>query len=461
MHTRKLGYFRTLVAAAVGRLAVKASAVGPLIARMMLGQPVWPGRDFEKLAREGYQQNPVVCACIALIAKAVADIPWCMYEGRGAKAKEIEEHEFFDLMQRPNPGQDRAAFLRAFISYYLLTGNAYAERTEEKNLGRMELYAHRPDRMKIIPGEDGTPQAYEYMVNGIKRRFEVDDARKQPILHLKTFNPTNDWYGQSPLDACAWAIDLHNGGSAHNKAILDNSGAPAGALIFEGSEAGGNTLSPEAYETTLARLNGKEQGYERSGNKMLLEGGKHAWLQFGLDPEKMQFIEGMNRAAREIAFTLGVPPMLLGIPGDNTYSNYQEARQAFYQETVIPLAWEIVRALNHWFAPALGKAVYLEPNLDDIDALAEVREKQWNRIEKSTILSLNEKREALGYEPVEGGDAHYESAGNVPIGTAATVEGEAAPEDGDDDAYWKSRGKSAGARHMPTGAVHSPDRGPP
>jgi phage portal protein BeeE len=41
-------------------------------------------------------------------------------------------------------------------------------------------------------------------------------------------------------------------------------------------------------------------------------------------------------AAREIALALGVPPMLLGIPGDNTYSNYQEATRSFWR--VLPEA---------------------------------------------------------------------------------------------------------------------------
>jgi Phage portal protein/Glycosyl hydrolase 108 len=38
-------------------------------------------------------------------------------------------------------------------------------------------------------------------------------------------------------------------------------------------------------------------------------------------PKDMDFIEAKNVAAREIALAIGVPPMLLGIPGDNTYSN--------------------------------------------------------------------------------------------------------------------------------------------
>jgi len=430
MPRKQLGYFRTLAAAAFGRLAMKASQLGPMIARLMVGRPVWPGRNYEQLAREGYQQNPIVYACIALRAKAICDIPWVLYRGKGEDREEIEDHPFLDLIASPNPEQDRAAFLTALITQRLLSGNAFIERTDENKLERMELYAHRADRMRVVPGETGTPMAYEYTVGGATRRIEVDlEAKTRPVLHIKSYNPVDDWYGQSPLDPCAWAIDLYNGGSAYNKAIQDNAGAPSGALVFEGSDAGGNTLGPEEYESKLRMLRGEDRGYDKAGGRMYLEGGKHSWLQFGLAPEQMQFVEGMNRAAREIAFVLGTPPELVGLPGDKTYSNYAEARLSFYQETVIPDAREIVSALNRWFARQLGKGVYIELDLDNVDALQMARDAQWARIEKSTTLSLNEKRDALDYEPVDGGDEHYVSAGQIPLSTPALVTAETGAEE--------------------------------
>jgi phage portal protein BeeE len=51
---------------------------------------------------------------------------------------------------------------------------------------------------------------------------------------------------------------------------------------------------------------------------------------------------------------LGVPPMLLGIPGDNTYSNYQEAQRAFWRSTVLPLVARMTKAFSGWLAPAYG-----------------------------------------------------------------------------------------------------------
>ena len=113
----------------------------------------------------------------------------------------------------------------------------------------------------------------------------------------------------------------------------------------------------------------------------------------------MDFIEAKNAAAREIALALGVPPMLLGIPGDNTYSNYQEATRSFWRQTVLPLVNRTAMAFTGWLAPAFGPGLLLKPNLDDVEALTFEREALWRRLDAATFLSRDEKREAAGYPP--------------------------------------------------------------
>jgi hypothetical protein len=115
----------------------------------------------------------------------------------------------------------------------------------------------------------------------------------------------------------------------------------------------------------------------------------------------MDFIEAKHVAAREIALALGVPPMLLGIPGDNTYSNYQEANRSLWRQTILPLATRTAKALSQWLSPAYGAPLELRPDLDAIEALTPEREALWSRVEKATFLTQNEKRAAVGYGPLE------------------------------------------------------------
>jgi HK97 family phage portal protein len=436
--------------------SAKASQVGPLIARLVAGNAVWSQRDFAQLAKEGYQQNAVVNACVGKIAEAVATIPICAYQKKGKNKVEIEDHPVLQLLKSPNPEQDWVSLMKAFVSHYKITGNGYLERTGEDDPAKMELYAWRPDRVSIVPREDGMVGGYEYRAGGGVKRVVVDpDRGTRPVLHMKTFNPTDDWLGMSPLDACAYAIDITNTAAKWNLGILNNSGAPSGAFIFQPKDGGDQSLSPDQ----IAQMRQQIDEMASAGGRhrpIVLDGG-FDWKQMGLNPEQMQFVEGADRAAREIAFALGVPPMMLGIRGDNTYSNYQEARQAFYQDTVIPMARLIMHALTRWFERQLGENACLEVNTDQLEALAPMRKDLWQGLQSCTFLSINEKREAVGYTPVKGGDDVMVPAGLLPISMPDTIAGDNAAADpppkkpGD-----KPPAKGGGLPYLLTGSVHKP-----
>ena len=111
----------------------------------------------------------------------------------------------------------------------------------------------------------------------------------------------------------------------------------------------------------------------------------------------MDFLEAKNGAAREIALAFGVPPMLLGIPGDNTYSNYREANLAFFKQTVLPLVKKTAAALTGWLGAAFGARI--EADLAGVEALAGERDALWRRVADADFLSEDEKRAALGLAP--------------------------------------------------------------
>lgn len=441
-----MSYFRRLGSALFGRPEAKASAVGNLIARVMVGMPVWPKRDFEQLGREAYQQNPIVARSVKLIAESVASIPFELHKGRGQKRQVMEDHPLLDLLRAPNPMDDQEAFITSVVSHLLISGNAYVERTNEDRLDRMELYSHRPDRIQVVPGPQGVPMAYEYRAGGDRRRFDVDpDRGVRPLLHLRKFHPVDDWYGMSPLDPAAWSIDAHNAAGAWNKGLLDNSATPSGAFVYSGNADGGNRLSNEQFDRMNAQIR-EMIGSRKAGMPLLLEGGVD-WKSMSVDPDKMQFVDAKHMAAREIALAIGVPPMLLGIPGDNTYSNYAEANRAFYRQTVIPMAKWIARALTHWFEPQLKAAERLVVDVESLDAMREERLVLWEKLDKLTFLSINERREIAGFENVapaaDVADQVYVSAALLPInaGDLGAIAGGAAPA----DEQQSSRG-STGAR---------------
>ncbi len=373
----------------------KSSRAARVIALESGGRPRWTPRDYAALAREGYAQNAIVYRAVRLVAESVGSVAFVLYEG----AAELNAHPLIDLIARPNPRQDGAAFLESLTSHLLLAGNAYVEAVSA-GAGVRELYALRPDRMKVVPGPDGWPQGFDYTVAGATVRFD-QAAPLPPILHLTLFNPLDDYYGLSPLEAAATAVDTHNAAAAWNKALLDNAARPSGALVFDGAEGG--VLADNQFERLKRELEKQYQGTANAGRPLLLEGGLD-WKPMSFTPKDMDFMEAKHSAAREIALAFGVPPMLLAIPGDNTYSNYQEANRALVRQTVLPLAARIGAALTQWLAPAFGGALTLAVDADRIEALSPDRAALWERVTKAPFLTVNEKRAATGYGAVEGGD---------------------------------------------------------
>ena len=369
----------------------KASRTQALVALISGHRPRWTPRDYGALAREGYQRNAVAHRCVRLVAEAVGQVSFTLTEG----GRELATHPLIELLAQPNARLTGAGFLEALAAHLMIAGNAYVEAVALDGEPR-ELHVLRPDRMRVVPGGDGWAEAYEYTAGGRVVRFVQEGAGGTPfapILHVALFNPLDDHYGAPPLEAAQVALDLHNAAGAWNKALIDNAARPSGALVYGGA---GN-LSDEQFERLKEELEQNFSGSANAGRPLLLEGGLD-WRPLSLSPKDMDFLEARNAAAREIALAFGVPPMMLGIPGDATYANYSEASRVLWRQTVLPLARRLGQELCGWLAPSYGAvALRLEPDLDAVEALGTEREALWRRVSAASFLTDDEKRQAVGY----------------------------------------------------------------
>ncbi|MDD7909149.1 phage portal protein [Pseudovibrio exalbescens] len=370
---------------------VKASRAARFVAMQTQGRPVWTPRDYGALVREGYLKNPIAYRAIRMISEAAASLPLVVKEG----AHEVHAHPVLDLLAKPAPGEDASGFLETVFGHLLVSGNAYIEAVELEGSLR-ELHTLRPDRVKVVPGPKGWVEAYDYTVGGKTIRITQGSGVQVAILlHLKQFHPLNDYYGFAALEAAQGPLDIHNAAASWSKGLLDNAACPSGALVY-GSSGEAMHLTDEQFTRLKDELSDNYQGARNAGRPLLLEGGLD-WKPMAHSPKDMDFIAAKNQAAREIALALGVPPLLLGLPGDNTYANYQEANRAFWRQTVIPLAKKVHGALSAWLSPAYEQPFILEADLDGVDALSAERSALWDRVSSADFLTEDEKRLAVGY----------------------------------------------------------------
>jgi HK97 family phage portal protein len=374
----------------------RKSGTAPFFALQLGGRASWSPRNYAALAREGVMQNAVAYRCVRMIAEAAASVPFLLYDG----AREIEAHPLLDLLARPNAQDDGKALLERWYAFLECAGNSYLEALLLDGQVR-ELHVLRPDRVRVMADARGRPTAYTYTVDGQASTIGAQEGFL-PVLHATLFHPLDDHYGLSPIEAAARAIDVHNAGGEWTKALLDNAARPSGALIYKGPD-GAPSLTDDQFERLKREIGDSYSGATNAGRPMVLEGGLE-WKSMSYAPADMDFAASRDAAAREIALAFGVPPMLLGIPGDNTFSNYREANLTFWRQTALPLVGRTAAQLTRWLCSRFGEGLRLGYDADAVDALAQDRESTWDKLNAASFLTLNEKRQAAGYSPVEGGD---------------------------------------------------------
>jgi HK97 family phage portal protein len=363
------------------------------------GEAIWSARNYNKICEEAYRKNVIANRCINIIAQGAASVPWQLYQ-RNNKMEEIKHHPILKLLHRPNPMLAGAEFFENLYAYRMLSGNAYLLSVGKSKAAPSELHILRPDRVQIVPSRSGLPAGYCYSISPEDKKFYPVDtiSGQSQVLHLRNFHPLDDWYGLSSIEAAAYSIDQHNQAGVWNQSLLQNGARPSGAMIV----SGGSNLSDEQFDRLKNQVEERYSSAANAGRPLLLEGGLE-WREMSLSPKDMDFIESKNSAARDIALAFGVPPQLLGIPGDNTYANMQEARLALWEETILPLLDHMTDALNNWLIPMFG-SYHLSYNKDEISALSMRRESIWAKLEGASFLTINEKRSAVGLSPIEGGD---------------------------------------------------------
>jgi len=361
----------------------RAHGLGMIAGGRMLGE--WPG-TYEPQVRAAVLDNPIAQRAVRLVSERAGGARFfAMGAGAADNARARE------LVRHVSGGQ---GLIETLALHLTLHGNGYVQILCDAEGQPTELFALRPERVSVDVDARGWPVAYRYRVGERVTRLAAEDgAGRTAILHLRAINPLDDHYGLGCLDAASGPVAIHNAATRWNKALLDNAARPSGALVHDGGKDGA-LLSAEQFARLKEEMAEAFQGAANAGRPMLLEGGLK-WQSFSMTPAEMDFVALKAAAAREIALAFGVPPLLLGLPGDNSYANYKEANKALWRQTVAPLMSKILgglaQGLRAWM-PGLDLLI----DLDQVVELSDERGAYWERVGASDFLTAEEKRAMLG-----------------------------------------------------------------
>lgn len=365
-----------------------------------LDMPFCTQADDEQIGVESYRNNAIVHRCVNLIATSASHIPWQVFRNNNGSKELIKNHPILDLLKHPNPEKSGADFFTESLSSLLLYGNSYLLMSYKNGVAPNSLYNLHPSLVEQNI-TNGQLTSYSYGNDSSKQSYGIDPVtRKGRVLHLKHYNPMDSLNGLSSLTAAAKAINLHAKIMDWNKSLLKNAIRPSGALVFQD---GNGYLTDEQFERLQQQFYDNFSGASNSGKPLILEGGLK-WQETNNAERFEKFLELKDSSARDIAIAFNVPPQLLGINGDNTYSNMQEARLALWEENIIPLLDKYADALCSWLSYWYKEDLIIDFDKEAISVLTERRENLWAKIANANFMTINEKRALVGLPPLKNTD---------------------------------------------------------
>jgi HK97 family phage portal protein len=404
----------------------------------------------QRVGSEQAMRLAAVYACVQLLAKTFAVLPFCLYsaaEDDGTREM-VRDHWLYKLLaKRPNDYQNPFEFRQLLMGHLALRGNAYCQIVEGANGTIGSLMPLHPDRMKPeqLPSGD---YRYRYKLpNGTDQIFP-----RGQIWHLRGLS-SNGITGLNPIEAQRDTVGLGLAANEYGSRFFANDATPPGWI-----EHPGQFKDKTARDNFRESFQGSQTGRNRGKTAVLEAGMKYHPLE--VKNSDAQYLESRRFSVSEIARIFGVPPHLIGDLDRATFANIEQQSLEFVIYTMTPIveAWE-----------ASIEFALLNDD-DEFDAEFDLsRLLRGDQASRSTFysqmfqigaLSSNEIRVREGMNPVENGDQRFRPVNLSPLDPEAAAEQAAAQQpqgkpgmDDEDDKPPAKRPKNARLEALASAAV--------
>lgn len=381
-----------LIARALNVAPVK-SAERILVQPWAEGRAALPNLNYDTLAREGYGKNELVFACVEELSTSAAE-PRMMLR-KSAEGEWLHDgHRLLDLLERPNPFMDRFEFFATVIMHRSIAGNAYALIIRSASGRPVELWLMRPDRVRIVPDRETFIRRYEYNVGG----GEVVEIPTEDVIHFRTRNPLDDFYGMPPLAPASGRVDIDNYMKDFVKTFFERAGVPAAVLSTKGE------MDPALKKEIKERF-GRDYGGRPGWHGLLVLDNAEASftpMTQSLGPSGLMVPQLDEINESRIGMCFQVPLSLVGARlgmSSSSYANRKSDRESFWDETLAPMYKSLAGQVNLRLTPNFPDVKEVAFDLADVRALQEDIDKVHarNRADmQAGGISIEEFRAATG-----------------------------------------------------------------
>ena len=331
----------------------------------------------------------IVARCCSIVGESMASIPYGFYTDDDM---EVVDPELIALFKNPNKYMSCFEFKEGIMWYLLLTGNVYiylhqANALSQRNRKPSEMWLLNPGKMRIVPGKEDLVSGYVYQNGNDQIPFTTDQ-----IVHIKLFNPNNDYYGMGKIQQDPMLFDTMYAAKRFNWNFFEHGAMPGG--IFKTD----NLLDENSFRRLKASIDANYRGVENQQKLMLLEAGLN-YQSTSLSQTDMAFVEQMKMSRDDIASLFGVPPAKLGYVETASLNNAGAQDITFLRETINPYRMRLMDAFDRvvkiwnptwsfWFEDVTKEAL-------------DTKITRATNLLNAGLITRNEAREELGYETID------------------------------------------------------------
>lgn len=347
--------------------------------------------------QEMYAATAIGFLCVEKIVTEAEAVPVVVQNERG---EVVENHPMYNLIFNRQFRSGGQAVFSSILRSLLIHGEAFILRNPYKSEGSAidHLMALLPTRVNKITTNNDSIRSYSVSHLGMSLDFPVDSFTGfcADVIRISLYSTTSYIEGVSPMEAVGVEGSLIRKGLEWNTSILSNGAKLSGFVSGEAPQG----LTEDQMIQIKEDLRQIYSGSNNAGRTAVLPGG-YKWNPIQESGKDMDFQNALKAAMQNVAMAFKVPLPLI-FEDASTLDNYKVAREEFVIQNVLPHMNNILGSLNLWFEQVFGDGHKFVIDKEKIEALEDKRTRMAQRMMeqvKAGIITPNEAREKLGYEP--------------------------------------------------------------
>lgn len=354
--------------------------------------------DYTPTYLELWRTQSSVRTVVSFLGRNIAQLGLHVYARHGDTDRErVTTGAVAELIARPNSWTTRYRWMDALVHDMGIYNRALFHK--KWNNGRLSLVRVDPRTFTVKFLPNGAPDKFIVRYQGERDTLTVEYQPDQ-VVFFRGYEAQS-----SPLESLRQELAESYAASTMRQQVYNN-GSRASGYLERPIDA--PKWSGEARDRFREQWKQQYVGAsaDSPGGTPILEDGMK-FTPATTTPVDMQYLEARKLTRQEVAAAYFIPPPMVGILENATYSNVREQHKHLYMDTLGPWLTMITDELSLQLLPDLtdDPTLYVEFNLKEkLSGSFEEQAQQKQKAVGGPWLTRNEARAMENRAPIEGGD---------------------------------------------------------